>query len=295
MGIVFGAAAYALSGVAAAIDKYLLGERIPSASAYAFFVGILGLAALALTPFGFTVIPADDLALALLSGVIFIGALLAFYEALRKSDSSRVVPTVGALIPVFVILFTWIGYGVVPSSPQIGAIALFVAGGLFLAPRRERAFQIPAFILAAAAGGLLAFSFLLLIEVFKSSPFLSAFIWSRLGGALAAVGLLAFSNVRDAVVAITRTAPHSSYAIFFLNKGIGASSFFLLNYALALGPGSVVAALKGVEYLAVFLIAVAATHAAPWFIRERFDVRSLIAKGAGILMLALGFIVLTLT
>lgn len=293
MGILAGSAAYALSGIAAVIDKYLLREHIPSAPAYAFFVGVLGLFALALAPFGFHILPAADLVLALFSGVVFIGALLAFYEALRKSDSSRVVPLVGALIPIFLIFFAWIGYGTIPTQTQLVAIAIFIAGGLFLAPRGEgRSFKVPAIVLSAVSGGLLAFSFLLLIEVFKSSPFLSAFIWSRLGSVLAAVGLLAFSGVRGAVVSTLRRAPRRSYVFFFLNKGVGAASFFLLNFALALGPGNVVASLKGIEYLTVFALTAVMTHVAPRFIQEAFDRSSLIAKSAGIVMLAAGFIVL---
>ena len=41
-------AAYLLSGGAAVVDKILLGQRIPSAPAYAFYVGVLGVFAFAL-------------------------------------------------------------------------------------------------------------------------------------------------------------------------------------------------------------------------------------------------------
>ena len=66
MGIVFAVGAYALSGIVIVVDKILLSKRIPSAAAYVFFVGILGIFAFALAPFGFSLLHPAELILALL-------------------------------------------------------------------------------------------------------------------------------------------------------------------------------------------------------------------------------------
>src|SRR3989344_6880820 len=101
-------AGYFLLAIASIGDKFILTGPLPSPRAYAFFIGLLG----ALTipffmPFGFAV-PHDILTviISLATGSLWIIALAVSFEAVRRVEISRVVPAIGAFVPIFTLLAT---------------------------------------------------------------------------------------------------------------------------------------------------------------------------------------------
>ena len=91
----FAIAAYFLLALSCVLDKFLLAERIPKPSVYTFFVALLSAVSLVLIPFGFYWQSLYWTALSILSGAIFIYALLFYYIAIKENEISRVAPLVG--------------------------------------------------------------------------------------------------------------------------------------------------------------------------------------------------------
>ena len=95
------------------VDKYLLKGLLPNAKVYTFYIGILGILFVFLIPLSFLfpdfikidfIIPdSSQIALSLLAGGVSIFAILGFFSALKIFETSRVVPAVGGLIPVFTL------------------------------------------------------------------------------------------------------------------------------------------------------------------------------------------------
>ena len=99
---------YFLLALVNIIDKHLLKSRIPDPKIYAFYVGFLGIIVLTVIPFGLVEIPSLSVfLLAMLAGASHILAIWYLFSGLKKFEASRIVPAVGALLPIFTFIFTF--------------------------------------------------------------------------------------------------------------------------------------------------------------------------------------------
>ncbi len=104
-------AAYFIAALNSVTDKYLLNRSIPDPIVYAFYVGLFSVFTVILTPFGFDWPGATHLLSALFAGAVFLGALIAFFTALKADEASRIVAFVGGLTPIFILVFSSIVFG----------------------------------------------------------------------------------------------------------------------------------------------------------------------------------------
>ncbi|MEK7512720.1 MAG: hypothetical protein AAB601_00795, partial [Patescibacteria group bacterium] len=134
--------AYLLYALAAAGDKALLAGSFKNPATYATFVGVGGL-----IPFIILVIfigvPLPSTAAlfaAVVSGALFIVALLPYYRGIQEFEVSRIVPATGGLVPFFTLL---IGLLFLPQEENLSLVAitsftLLIAGSVLLSRDRER-------------------------------------------------------------------------------------------------------------------------------------------------------------
>ena len=109
--ILIAVVAYFFHAATAIIDKFLLEKRISRPSTYAFYVGVFGIFALFLSPFGFFVPGIKEFLLAVFSGFLSVLAFYSFFVILQKSEASRIAPVIGGFSPVFVLLLSRIFLG----------------------------------------------------------------------------------------------------------------------------------------------------------------------------------------
>ena len=96
--------AYLILAIVNLADKFLLDKFLPSAKAYTFLVGAMGVAVIVIAPW-FLEWPGWSLFLGnILVGALFPGALLLLYKALRDGEASRIITLIGGLVPVFTIV-----------------------------------------------------------------------------------------------------------------------------------------------------------------------------------------------
>lgn len=257
------AAAYLFGAGANVLDKFLLGsKRISSAPVYAFYIGLFGLTAFMFAPFGLTVPGAAVLGLCFLSGALFLAGITLLYFGLARSEAGRIMPVVGAVIPLVTFLLAMLFRSDHFSLMQIAGMALLIFGGLLIS------FDLPlqlgkkkffaGFIHAIGAGILMAIAYVMFKYISGSQSFVTWYIWTRVGGALAIVFLLAVPQWRTAIFRSftaakrNRTQAVSTGGIFVSNKIIGGLSTLFLNYAIGLGSVTLVNAMVSLQY--VFLL-----------------------------------------
>src|SRR3989338_955118 len=152
------------------IDKILLQKIMRHPTVYVFYIGALGI-------FAFVIVQSA------LSGFTFMAALLCFFMALKKSETTRVVPFFGALIPIWTLIFATVFLGEWLNGREWYGIALLVVGAILISYESSLAPTAITGALAALiifAAGLFAFSSTMLKAVFNSTEFINGFLWTRL-------------------------------------------------------------------------------------------------------------------
>jgi len=279
------------------VDKFLLSKTVLQPRAYAFYVGLLGIFALLLIPFGFTLLPAGQIAASLIAGVLFVLAILFFYKLIQIGEVSRITPIVGGAVPVFTLILTYSFLGERLTNPQLVAFFLLVLGGvIMLWPRKDRINSLTGqasltkkLTLAVMAALFFAGSFVLTKFIFTEQPFINGFIWVRLGGFLGAWLLFFWPGSRQVIFKTTETIKIKSVGLLISNKTLSALAFILLNYAIFLGSVTLVNSLQGIQYAFLLIVALFLSKKFPQILKEQISRGMILQK-----IMAISFIVLGL-
>ncbi len=299
--------AYILLALVNVLDKVMMENFVKDARVYTFLVGVFGLLSIVLAPLGLTLLSAPLLGIALVSGIWMFFGLHWFFRALSLGEASRVIPLSGASIPTFTVLLAFIVLGDTFSPWQLAAIILLIAGSVLLThmPQEHHwwnavinRFRHPRkyhdVLLAVGSGFAFALSYVLSKYVYDQSSFVTGFIWGRIGTFLAALCLLAIPKVRAHLKETFTHFISPKGAMFFGNQGLGALAVVLQSYAVSLGSVALVQALQGVQYSAVFAIAILASICRPKLLNEYLTARVLIEKSFAILLVIFGVAMMAL-
>jgi len=295
--ITFALAGYFFNAVTALFDKYLLAGRIKEPVVYAFFVSVLSLFAVVLIPFGYQPIPWQTSVVFLISGILFLYGLVAFYNAVKRSEISRVAPLVGITISIIAGVAS-LAFGPAANlsfSPGHFLSLLMLLSGAFLVafdlPLKKNDALMKSTLLA---GVLMALSLLFLKTGYRNADFVNGLIWSRLGFIVGGFSLFIIPEYRRAILENTRHLSSSNKrdvttgALFLLNKVFGAAATFLLTYAVFLGPVTFVQALNGIQYAFVLFLAIPLAIKFPKIFGERLYFWDWFQKAAAITLIGLG-------
>ncbi|MEI7621465.1 MAG: DMT family transporter [Candidatus Moraniibacteriota bacterium] len=264
---------YLLGAVANILDKFLLGsKRFSSAPVYAFLVGAFSLWALAFAPWGLHMVSFLTLLFCLASGAVFLFGILLLYFAIGKAQASRVVPVVGAVLPLATFGLAFVSQAEKFVPLQLAGIGLLVFGGLLIS------FDLPlklgkrkffsGFFFAVGAGILLAVAYTFFKTLSASENFVTWYVWTRVGGFLGALSLFLVPTWRQDILASfhfhrkNKKQALSTGAIFVSNKIVGGLSALLFNLALTLGSVTLINALVSVQYVFVLLLA--------WLVSQKY-------------------------
>lgn len=295
---------YFFNALSAVFDKYLLSDRIPAPAAYAFFVSLFSLFSLVFIPFGFQLPDGRTLGILLLSGILFVYGLIAFYQAVKQHEVSRVAPLVGTVVSLVAFLAVFLPG--VPGEGQVGgqyliALTLLILGGLLISfdlPFR-RGEHISHFVIIA--GLLMGASLLLLKGGYAHTNFVSGLVWSRLGMVVAGLSLLAVPVFRTQIRAQFQGAKqHSKRAtstggLFVLNKTIAGVATFLISYAISLGSVAFVQALSGMQYVFILVMLLPLSLRYPAIFGEKLFFWDWVQKVVAVLIIGGGLWLATLS
>lgn len=287
--------AYFFLAAGSLFDRLLLTKKRLSPYSYAFTVGALGGFAVLLVPFGLSRLSLPGLLLSLSAGAVWIAALFALYSAISKSEVTRVVPAIGAFLPFFTFLLSFL---VFPEKMEfqlyyIFVLALLSAGGFLISWKKEGGVDVGRAVFAAFLFGL---GFLLMKGAYQKQTFLSAFIWMRIGGFIAALLLLLFRKTRDDVFRKHNIVKQKTPLFLIIGQLVSGAGFLLQNYAVSeasIAQLPLINALEGTRYVFLIIFVFLLEKARPGILIETMSGRGLLQKITAILLICAGLILLS--
>ena len=291
--VVFAVIAYLAFAVNSVIDKFLLQKSVKEPGTYAFYIGLLSGLSILLFPFGLFLPSAKILALAIISGALFVYAMVALFSALKLEDVSRVLPTIGAFVPLVTLFMSFIIVGERLNAREIWGLAVLVSGTLLISWPEERRRSGKHWLRYALIAGLLfALSFTLAKAVYIEQPFISGLIWTRLGMVAAAFSLLLVRSVRKDIFSSAMAAHKGSKALFFAGQVLAAAGGILQNYSVSLGSVTIVNALQGTQFAFLFILTWSVSSRYPKILEEDFSKPALIVKLASLVLISGGLLLI---
>jgi drug/metabolite transporter (DMT)-like permease len=291
--------AYFLGAFAVLMDKFLLGsKRISSPQIYTFYVGIFGLGAFLFAPFGFSVPSIWQIIISIVSGAIYIGGIFAINLSINKAEASRVTPVVFSVVPIASYFISAFLDNEKLTTLQIGGVLLLVIGGLLISfdlplKMTKRKFFV-GFYTSCLAGVLLAISYVMFKMVYAEQTFLNGFMWTRVGGFVAALLLLVIPAWRKSIFkSFTHAKKPTSEnvgtgGLFVVNKIVGGTSSILLNKAFQLGSVTLVNSMVSLQYVFVLILVAIAAKRSPKVFAEKLLFWDWAQKIGAITIIAVG-------
>lgn len=272
------------------LGKILISHHVKSITVNLIGVGIWNLLPLLLIPSQKLVIPSFDLlALALLSGIIYIFILIPYFKALAIEEASRVIP-LWRFTPLFILLFSGGLTGESLDAYQLTAFFLLVVGGLLVSIkslsdllRPSRAFYL--MLLASMVSGIYSS---IAKFVYLRMSFYEGFTLMRVSVALSILGLLLIPRYRREVVTTVRQMRYSVRNMMLVNGFFEFVGLIFCNFAMFLAPVSLVSASAGVQAVFVLIFSILLSLKCPQLLHEDISQSVLTQKGFAIALIIIG-------
>jgi drug/metabolite transporter (DMT)-like permease len=310
---------YLINAAVYVADKFLLSKKVHSSISYAFFVGIWSIFNLAILPFAFWLPSLRELGVDLLAGALFLVTLIFWYKALHQSEATRVVPIVGALVPIFSFLLSFIFLGESLSERELLAFLILIHGGVLISVKqtkfyifkeaRERVRALFGDILGgihaeyrptqrlivnSVVSALFFATYYVLIKyIYLHQPFVGAFVWSRLGSFIASVAILFVPTWRRLIVESRGDGKQPTNLFFFFGvRLLAALAFIMLNWAISEGNVALINSLQGVQYVFLILLVLFVSAKYPKISKEELGGGVILQKMIGVTLVSTGLYML---
>jgi len=287
------------------LDKYLV-ERFFKKSDVAvllIFTAFIGVLTLPFIAFAVPTIASPGLggiALIVLSGILYMAAMLFYLRALQTEEASVVAPFFQAA-PLFGYVLAYVVLGETLSAVQMAGGGLILAGTLIvsvrLAPSHPspgsggamgRGFKLRLALLMLACGFVLALSALIFKIFALAAEFWTTTFWMFVGEAVFGSGLMMIASYRRQLIAVLRENTAAVLTINTSNELINLGGGLGSRYALMFAPLSIVQAIGSTTTLFVFLFGVALSAFWTRLSRETVSGRELAQKGLAALFVSVG-------
>ena len=298
--IVFAFSGPVLWAISVHLDKYLV-ERFFKESNVAVmllftaFIGTLLLPFIWLYEPSVTAPGARSIALIILSGLLYMGAMLLYLQALQTEDASVVAPYFQAS-PLFGFGLAYLVLGETLSARQLAGGAMIVLGALIVSVRFKygaRLFKTRLAVLMLSCGFTSALGGLIFKIYAIDVEFWTTTFWMYVGEALFGCALLAVPAYRRQLAATLRVNTAALLSINGSNELINLGGGLGNRYALMFAPLSLVQAIGSTTTLFVFAFGVVLSLFWPGVIREDLSGGELVRKGLAALLVAAGVALVT--
>jgi drug/metabolite transporter (DMT)-like permease len=290
--------AYFLNAIAMVIDKTLLKKAIKNPFVYTFYIAALG-AVLIILAIPIALIFNLELIwpgwsqfwISMAAGGSFSVGLILMYIALKKSDATRLLPMIGGLTPIFVIFLAYFLIGESLILKQIFAFIIIMIGTFLISLEFKNGdIKFKKLLWLALPSALFfALSYVLTKDVYNHQPFISGFVWTRLGAlALILLPMILHKNRYDLRHPDKDVNMKKTLGKFLFGQGSGAASAVLVQYAISIASVSLVMALQGTQYVFVFAAVLISTYYFPKFLSEKMNRNIIFQKVLAILIIGAG-------
>jgi len=224
--------------------------------------------------------------------------MLSLFFAINKGEASRVLPVVGAVIPISAFFLSIFFLGENLGLRGGVGIVLLIFGGLLISFdfNEKKTLFFHGFHFSILAGFLLALSAIFFKTLYNQDNFLNVFIWTRTGAFLGALTFILIPFWRKPILGSLfkfkkpdKSGKKSSF-YFILAKALGGSGSILKEKAtsIALASVTVINALVSVQYVFIFLLGIIFSTWVPEVMQEKKDFKSVLQKIVAILIIGFG-------
>jgi uncharacterized membrane protein len=233
--------------------------------------------------------PLLEIALMMLSGLLYMGALAFYLSALQGHDASVVAPFFQSS-PLFGYALAYLVLGETLNATQLTGGALIVFGVLFVSvgfgEERHERFRWRLAVLMLSCGFVMSLSTLIFKVFAIQDEFWATTFWMFAGEALFGFGFLCIGRYRVQFRALLRSNGKALVAINASNELVNLGGGLANRYALIFAPLSIVQAIGSTTTLFVFAIGVLLTLFS--VSRESLSGREFAQKGIAALLVAVG-------
>ena len=314
--------AYLANALVYVADKFLLSKKIHSSITYAFFVGIwsvFNLVLLFIDPWFPNI---SQLAIDLFAGIIFLLTLVFWYKALHQSEATRVVPIVGALVPIFSFLLSFIFLGETLTERQFLAFIILINGGILISVKHTHVYMFSEFknrlrdvfgnvigpihahyrptqrlfINSIVSAFFFAAYYVLIKHIYSTQPFIGGFVWSRMGSFIGTLFILVVPSWRKLIIKQQKGQKSPKNLLFFFSvRLLAAAAFIILNWAVSMGNVALINSLQGAQYIFLTILIIVLSQRYPKLIKEEMGNGVLLQKILGTSLVTIGLYMLIIS
>jgi drug/metabolite transporter (DMT)-like permease len=298
--LVFAFSGPVLWGISTHLDKYLVDRYFKHSDVALLllltaFLPLLTLPLIALYEPALASPGIGSIALIVVAGILYMGAMLLYLRALQSEEASVVAPFFQSA-PLFGYVLAYLVLGETLSAQQMAGGVMIIFGTLIVSirfGRNVRIFRLRLALLMLAFGFVAALSGLIFKFFALRLTFWTTTFWMFVGEAIFGAALLAFASYRRQLVAVLRPNAGALLTVSGSNELINLGGTVGYRYALMFAPLSIVQAIGSTTTLFVFAFGVALSVFFPRFARETLSVRELAQKAVAALLVAIGVALVT--
>jgi uncharacterized membrane protein len=276
------------------VERFFKGCNVAVLLVFTAFIGVVML------PFIWYFEPAvlrldcETVAIIGTSGVLYMGAMLFYLQALQSEEASVVAPFFQAS-PLFGYVLAYLVLGEKLSPSQMAGGVLIIAGTLIVSIRigQRRAFKLRLAALMLTCGFVLAVASLIFKIFAVKVAFWTTTFWMFVGEAVFGAVLLMIGPYRREFTALLRRNTGALLSINASNELINLGGGLGNRYALLFAPLSIVQAIGSTTTLFVFAFGVVLSVWYPRLSRENLSGRELAQKGIAAAFVAAGVALVT--
>jgi drug/metabolite transporter (DMT)-like permease len=279
------------------IDKYLVERFFKDSGVGALLIftallGLLGLPFIAAFTDVFS-IGTTGVAVTSLSGLLYLTAMYFYLRALQQEEASAIAPLFQTST-LFTYAFAYFVLHEHPTPARLLGGALIVASALIVSYEPGRRFRFKLGIVAPilVCSATLAASAVIFKLFAVKDAFWPVTFWNFAGEAVFGAVMLAIPRVRREFLGMFAKNPGAVVGINAANELINLGGGLAARYASLLGPVSLVQAISGTTSFFVFLFGVALSLFWPRLGREDLSRAALLRKGAAIVLIVPGVILI---
>jgi uncharacterized membrane protein len=299
-----------LWAVSVHLDKYLVDRFFTETNTavllvFTAFIGMLMLPFIWFFEPSVVSLDAERIAIIAASGILYMGAMLFYLQALQSEEASVVAPFFQAS-PLFGYVLAYFVLGETLSGLQVAGGALIIAGATIVsvrfgpsghAPARggaeKRRFKLRLAALMLTCGFVLALATLIFKIFAVEVAFWTTTFWMFVGEAIFGAALLMIASYRRQFAALVRTNTAALLSINASNELINLGGGLGSRYALLFAPLSLVQAISSTTTLFVFLFGIVLSLFYPRYGRENLSARELAQRGIAAAFVAAGVALIT--
>lgn len=289
-------------------DRFIVSKNIVSKPiVYAFYVSFLSIFALGAIPFGVSWPSLHTAVFSIIAGISYLLSIILFYESLKNSKASEVVPVVGGIATISTLISSAfiLNTGLPTGSDKFLVGFFFLLIGMVLISHFQ--FTKRSFLFLIGAGIFFGLSNVLIKLIFNEAiTFIDGFFWSRMANVVVALALLLVPSIWKIIfqdwadkkagtnknLHLKKSGRSKKVFIVLGNKILAGVAFIFMLLAIKGGNVAIVNALTATQYVFIFLFALFFHNLIPDYFNEKIHRHEFLHKLLATVLIVIGFFVL---